>query len=404
MNIIFLASLFPKQLEKHFEQYSKGNIHYAGNALQWNFLNGFILNNDEIVNVITAPMIGSFPAFYKKVFVRGSKFQESDKMRGTSIGYCNLAIIKNKFIERALKCELTEVISKNINDRNVIIVYGMHAAYMKAAVYVKNLFPGVKLCLIVPDLPEYYANSSNIIWKVRQLIQEDTYKLLHHFDSFVVLTEAMVEKLNINNKPWVRIEGMVNPEEHKMTKNGIIHNKKIIMYTGTLAIRYGILDLLAAFESIKDKDYELWICGSGETETFIKEKAKYDNRITFYGLIPRDKVLDLQRKATILVNPRKSEGEYTKYSFPSKTMEYLLAGIPVVMYRLPGISDEYNDYIHFVEENSINSFKNKIVEVCELDSTSNHNFGQNAMKFVLKEKNNLVQTKKVLKMVATCWQ
>mgnify|MGYP003303651866 CR=1 FL=1 len=43
----------------------------------------------------------------------------------------------------------------------------------------------------------------------------------------------------------------------------------------------------------------------------------------FTGKIDRSQVLALQRSATVLVNPRRNNEEYTKYSFPSKTMEYL---------------------------------------------------------------------------------
>ena len=37
------------------------------------------------------------------------------------------------------------------------------------------------------------------------------------------------------------------------------------------------------------------------------------------------------------VNPRQNNEEFTKYSFPSKTMEYLASGVPVVAYKLDGI-------------------------------------------------------------------
>src|SRR5690606_28854588 len=98
---------------------------------------------------------------------------------------------------------------------------------------------------------------------------------------------------------------------------------KTILYTGTLAKRYGIVHLLEAFALIKDQDYRLWICGDGDARDEVNEKVRMDPRITYFSQISRERVLKFQKKATVLVNPRKSEGEFTKYSFPSKTMEYL---------------------------------------------------------------------------------
>ena len=45
------------------------------------------------------------------------------------------------------------------------------------------------------------------------------------------------------------------------------------------------------------------------------------------------------------MNPRSADAEYTKYSFPSKTIEYLATGVPVVMNRLPGIPEEYEYFV-----------------------------------------------------------
>lgn len=69
---------------------------------------------------------------------------------------------------------------------------------------------------------------------------------------------------------------------------------------------------------VKDRDVELWICGSGDSKEAINEATRIDSRIKFFGLVDSETALEMQHKATILVNPRTSEGEYTKYSFPSK--------------------------------------------------------------------------------------
>ena len=53
------------------------------------------------------------------------------------------------------------------------------------------------------------------------------------------------------------------------------------------------------------------------------------------------------------MNPRFTGAEYTLYSFPSKNIEYMVSGTPVITTRLAGIPDDYYPYV-FVFEEEIN--------------------------------------------------
>lgn len=80
-------------------------------------------------------------------------------------------------------------------------------------------------------------------------------------------------------------------------------------------------------------------------------------------------------------------------------MEYLSSGIPVVAYKLDGIPDEYDKYIQYVEDDSIEGLKRKLVEVCELPEEDRVRIGQKGRDFVLREKNSQVQTKKIIDLI-----
>ena len=86
-----------------------------------------------------------------------------------------------------------------------------------------------------------------------------------------------------------------------------------------------IRDLIAAFNEIDDKEFSLWICGLVRS-TFCEVAAKNDSRIIYWGLVEQNRVFEMQQQATLLVNPRKGDAEFTKYSFPSKTMDIWLQG------------------------------------------------------------------------------
>ena len=111
--------------------------------------------------------------------------------------------------------------------------------------------------------------------------------------------------------------------------------------------------------------------------------------------MPKSEVAALQTQCDVLVNPRTDEGEYTKYSFPSKTMEYLASGVPVVAYKLDGIPDEYDAYLNYVEDNSAESLAQKLTQICNMDDAARAEMGKRGAAFVQENKNARTQTQRI---------
>ena len=160
------------------------------------------------------------------------------------------------------------------------------------------------------------------------------------------------------------------------------------------------MNLVRAFQKIKDNDVELWICGSGDSENAIIDAANIDTRIKFFGLVDSQTALKMQRQATILVNPRTSDGEYTKYSFPSKTMEYLLSGKSVIINRLPGIPEEYYQYVYIPNNESVEAMTLCISKVLSEEVDDREQKAQSGRNFILSQKNSRVQTRRILELIA----
>ena len=214
-------------------------------------------------------------------------------------------------------------------------------------------------------------------------------------DCFVLLTKQMADYLHIK-KPYCVVEGIASKTQQIERRE---NSEKTILYTGTLHQKFGVMNLVNAFSQIEDPDYRLVICGIGDSEQAIKDAVKDDSRISFLGQLPRNEVIEWQKKATVLVNPRQNNEEFTKYSFPSKTMEYLSSGIPVVAYKLDGIPDEYDQYIQYVADDSIESLKKKLVEVCEMTREERQELGNIGRNFVLMKKNSTIQVRKIRTLV-----
>jgi glycosyltransferase involved in cell wall biosynthesis len=101
----------------------------------------------------------------------------------------------------------------------------------------------------------------------------------------------------------------------------------------------------------------------------------------------------------LLINPRPTTEEFTKYSFPSKNMEYMASGTPVLTTRLPGMPEDHKPYVYFIDEETPEGVKTALQTVLSQDDQALHQFGAAAKAFILKEKNNISQAAKVLTFI-----
>ena len=393
-NIIFIAGFFPDSILSDIHRKSMGVIQYAAHALQVSLLEGLssFQNNIRVLNL---PYIGSYPKRYKDLVSPESDFSFKGINHAKNVRFVNLSLYKFYSRYRNLKRELSKV--EDLNS-SVLVIYAVHLPFLKAAVSQKLKNPGMKICLVIPDLPEYTGGQEAFLRKLFHKTENSMIEsVIKQVDCFVLLSCYMSDYLGIHDKPWVVVEGIFNEKDDVPIQE---KEKNItILYTGTIAKRYGILNLLEAFSDIGDSNYRLWICGDGDGRENVEAAAASDNRITYFGQIPREEILKLQKRASILVNPRTSEGEFTKYSFPSKTMEYLASGTPTIINRLEGIPEEYFEYCFVCDDNSPASLMNSILHVGSLSNEERQHIGQKARDFIFENKTTKTQTKKIIDLI-----
>lgn len=403
VKIALLFGIFPNEDYKDIVDNSKGVIQYAADALQKSLVEGFSYFIPGIT-IINLPYIGSYPKRYLKFWSPKGDFKYVNNngicICGTNVRFCNL--FGYKLFSRFMNAykELKSWCEKSKGEK-IVVIYAIHTPFIEACVKLKKKYK-IKIVLIVPDLPEYMGGQNSFIRnKLRQLNHKILTNLYPSIDGFVLLSKYMTELLPVQDKPWTVVEGIFNNAADDVLIDINKENDKIktIFYSGTLAKRYGILNLVEAISSMDDENVRLIICGDGDSVEIIKKYVEKDNRIIYKGQLPRTEVLKLQRNATLLVNPRTPEGEFTKYSFPSKTMEYLASGVPTLLYKLPGIPDEYYKYCYTIEELGIPALINKINEVLKLDDIVLKAKGLEAQKFIYENKNPREQTKKIVNLI-----
>lgn len=393
MKVIFLGGFFPKEFSKSILANSLKQVQNSADRFQWAFIKGLNANLSNPIKLITAPFIGWFPKYYKLAYLK-----KADIENGYMVSFPNFPIVKNIF----KYYNLLAILKKEVNGESkaVVIVYSLDTAYLKAALRAKKYNSNLKVCVIVPDLLEFPGNAPLLYRMFIKYHEKPTfYRLVNKVDGFVVLTEKMVDFLNIGSKPWIRIEGLYDVIDDFPKKNLTNSDLKIILYTGTLDFQYGIGALLDAFDMIKKQNYRLWICGGGIGSSLVNERVKTDKRINYMGILSQEEITALQVTATLLVNPRDTVAEFNKYSFPSKTMEYLASGTPALIYKLDGIPQEYYNYCYTVEGNGMENLSASMERICEKEPLELYNYGKKAQDFIFKFKNSVVQTSKMITLI-----
>jgi len=333
----------------------------------------------------------------KKIFFKRERYshKEDDCPKDVFVGFLNVPIVKRISLTIRFLKELWRV--SNSNENYILINYSLSSLTLLPIAILHKRFKQV--CQIIPDLPEYMSSNKNNLYKIGKSIDRRVINwCLSKVNSFALLSPYMKEKLPIGDKRWMQLEGIYNPADINNDEEQLTEEKKVVMYSGALDLRYGIGDLVEAFINIDNHDrYELWLCGNGDQNvlSLINKKSEQDNRIKYLGVLERSKVLLLQRRATVLVNPRHKTEVFTKYSFPSKTMEYLASGTPVIMSHLECIPTDYDNHIFYFDDESIEGMRNKIVEICNKPKTELIAFGKSASDFIIKNKTSVVQAKRL---------
>ncbi len=249
----------------------------------------------------------------------------------------------------------------------------------------------IKCIAIVTDLPRDIGGKLSISRKINE-------KLQGKYDAYIILTKAINNVVNKKNKPFIIIEGIADTNmKYKKNNSEDKYREKVCIYAGGLYEKYGVKDLVKAFKQLKQDNIRLHIYGTGELEDYLNKIN--DNRIKYFGVVENEKIVEEEMKATLLINPRFSREEYTKYSFPSKNMEYMSTGTPVLTTKLPGIPEEYYQYIYCIDDESVDGIKNALTNVLNRPIEELQKKGEEAKKFVLENKNNMIQTEKIIEFL-----
>lgn len=400
MKLLYFTTANNAENYEKIQKNSRIKASVATQVFETALLRGMSKQKDLDLTLRSFPMIASFPG--SKLLLWGPKKEAvADTFKTRWLPTINLYGLKQWSQKISAKRAVKQWLRENRNELEKAIL--LYSVYEPIAVPVQNYCRkyGCKCFSIVPDLPRdmYKTLSGN---PVKAFFQKRYMKKAilcqDGFDGYVYLTDAMSEVVS-PSAPYTVIEGIADLNAKPDTVSVPKTEKRVIMYAGAINMQYGIRNLIEAFSALPFADTELWIFGAGIDAAEVAEiSAKKDN-IRFFGRRSREEILAYEKEAAILVNVRDPNDAFTKYSFPSKTIEYMLSGTPLLTTHLPGIPAEYFPYVYIIEDNSSETIRTKLEQLLSADAAELREKGMLAKSFVSENKNSEKQADRLCKFL-----
>lgn len=191
----------------------------------------------------------------------------------------------------------------------------------------------------VYDIPDYYVDSHGLRGTLGAIVKRLENSVINRADATIICTEERKRQIAdarpvklyvVHNTPDVDVDPDADRVENE---NGRLK----LVYVGIFG-RARFLDKIAEAVAARD-DCELHVGGFGAAmEPFFEEMAKKHDNIFYYGRIPYDKTIALEKECDVMCAVYDPKVPNHFYAAPNKFYEALSLGKPLIMARNTGMA------------------------------------------------------------------
>lgn len=345
--------------EKLLKLYYKNNVSVSNQEYENKLIYGFEKNHFDYI-FLSAPSIGFFPFNSKKAFAKD--FSSSSNF--ISLKYCLVYFLNHISKTIAIKKAIKKILKEVNKEREIhIIACECHSPYLQGIRFAKRKHENTFSTLLVPDLPKNMGKTKNFIRKMAKRIDLIVIKCLikKYVDSFVAFTKDIDAEINTLGKPSFISEGLVFPND--CTDCHHADSKIRCNYTGKLDEQNGVELIAETAKLLCNENIVFDIYGTGPLLNHLIDESEKTNNLVVHGYIDYRNAQHELSKSSILLSPRFSDREYTKFSFPSKILDYLSSKKPIVTFDLPCYTQDMRKVFYFPNGVEAEHLASKIMDV-----------------------------------------
>jgi glycosyltransferase involved in cell wall biosynthesis len=356
----------------------------------------------QVVDLISTVPMFEYPKT-KWIWVGYRKWDRGNGSDNWILPFIN--ILGWKHLTRFLSCVvfLFWWCIKHRKQKRHVMLYNILSSHMYAVLFVR-LFFRIKTSDLVLDFPGLCLPPEPW-WRsmVRPIDRGLIYHAMRSVDGLIVLTREMA-KDRAPKLPMIVMEGILSLEMEKLAKTQPAPAERpkefIVYYAGSLGRAWGVPLVLDAFKLLPGDDCRLWLFGRGDLEGEVRRCAQEDPRICYPGkLVSTEELFQRSQEATVLINPRPAAASFSRYSFPSKVLEYMTSGRPVLTTRLSSMPKEYAPFLLYIDEETPEALAAQLQRLREIPSEQLDELGRQSREFVLQEKTYQPQGKKIMDFI-----
>lgn len=397
MKILFVGSVIKTE---DCNKYRGASI--AGNKMQLGLVKALYHHIGESLSILSGYPIATYPS-EKIKYCKGNSLELTNEIIAKKIPFINIFILK----------EMTKV----INTFNLIIKWGKKNKKEKKIILCYNAFPyislpvllaakvmGIKTICLVADVPiEGVVQNSGLRKIARKVETKATFKNLKKFDALAVLNENLIAEYSPDSR-YIVIDGGFDLSEIPNSPCGgqwlnFPNNDKIrVVFSGTIIEYNGIVNLIKAAKLVKNPRFQLELYGLGPMVDFVINQSKIDSRIKYMGIVSNNEMMKIQQQAALLVSPLLPNHPVAKVAFPSKIVEYLVSGTPVVSSKVNGYTQEYLDNMYYFNDMSPKGMAKTIDDILKIRKEELIQKATNAREFIIRKKNWDIQCEKIINL------
>jgi glycosyltransferase involved in cell wall biosynthesis len=393
--LVFVGAIVPERPAFLTTAFSR-----AGQIYQRELLQGLLragIQVSEIVSIMPTPSY----AKSDRLWVSGSKEEIIKGVETKLVPFLNVTPVKQIMVGVGTTLELLRWGWRNKRVRNrVVYTYNLTVPPGLFTLIAAKLIGAkavVSLCDI--DVPGHTV-PNQLGWRLNFLVQR---KLIPLFDGHVVAADAIARDF-LPGRCYLRLDGGMSSEflatlnETERT-HASDDTHFAIGFAGRVDETNGIPTLLKAFSLLEERHFRLFIAGTGPLEEQVKKAAQNDPRINFWGFCSVSEVIKLYAASDVLVNMRITQQRKTEYFFPSKLLEYLASGVPVITTCTGHAEAEFGEFVYLLRDETAEDLAALIRKVAGLNAKVRSDTGKRAQEFMVLRKTWGAQAKRVAEFI-----
>jgi glycosyltransferase involved in cell wall biosynthesis len=388
ISVAYVGSVGPDTPMFRTEAFSR-----AGNMFQSHLLSGLEAAGIDLSLVLSVQPLPSYPRS-PILIVRSSS---GNLEAGTPVSYIpflNVSPIKQVLVGLNTMCRLLSWGWKRRHASRVVYTYNLSVPPAAFTLMAARLIRATVIASVNDINEPGETVPPGWPWKLDFWLHK---QLLPRFDGLVVVSGAIIDDF----APYaanIRIEGGVVPK--MITFSGGVHNSRkpgrfTIGFAGGLDAANGVGEMLRAIALLQGSRFRFLLAGIGPMTEDVRRAAALDPRIEYRGFLSLEDVLSLYAEADVLVNMRLTKTMRTRYFFPSKLLEFLASGTPVISTSPGHVEEEFGEFVYLLKDETPEGLAESVPRAEQAGKDARREMGTRARAFIVANKTWAAQTERV---------